>query len=89
MIDVDIVDDEMEDLLMIDVGCIICLKTYCILGYKIYYSKNIFSKSPAPCGPLPRPQIQAVRGACAIVGAASGVVTGGTVGALDAMQYRK
>lgn len=43
----------------------------------------------AEIGPLPRPQIQAVRGACAIVGAASGVVTGGTVGALDAMQYRK
>ena len=49
MIDVDIVDDEMEDLVMIDVGCIICLKTDYILGYKIYYPKNIFSKSPAPC----------------------------------------
>ena len=49
LIDVDIVDDEMEDLIMIDVECIICLKTMFSLGLKIYNPKNILSKSPAPC----------------------------------------
>ena len=59
LIDVDIGDDEIEDLVMIDVGCIICLKIDCILGYKIYYPKNILSKSPAPCD-LHYPSIQGV-----------------------------
>ena len=49
MTDVDIGDDEIEDLVIGDVGCIICLKTKFSLGSKIYNPKNILSKSPAPC----------------------------------------
>ena len=48
--DVDIGDDEIEDLVIADVGCIIWLKTNFSLGSKIYDPKNILSKSPAPCG---------------------------------------